>query len=249
MSLYKRYEEFKAAKDGRLVGDSEKIIKEFPKHAAKTIIFAFLFFVVIPFAIYFLSYIPIILSDKETLGYFWENQKSMLSYHSYLTATHPYGSPWWSWPLDLRPLYAYNPNRDFVPDGISQGISTFGNPLVWWLTIPAVAYLIYHSAKKGKNAEINTILTGFGAMYLPWALVSRQAFIYHFFPCVVFLVIGIAYALRELLKKYGKLKIPVASYLVLVFLLYIAYYPVLTGIKVPEIYAQMLSWLPTWVLG
>ena len=249
MSLYKRFTEFKAAKDGRLVGDSEKIIKEFPMKTAKTIGFAFLFFVVVPFAVYFLSYLPIILSDNETLSYFWENQKSMFGYHSNLTEAHPYGSPWWSWPLNLRPLYAYNPNRDFVPEGISQGITTFGNPLVWWLAIPAIVYLIYHSAKKGKNTEINTILTGFGAMYLPWILVSRQAFIYHFFPCVPFVALGIAYSLRELMKKYEKLKIPAISYLALVFLLYIAFYPVLTGIKIPDIYAEMLSWLPSWVLG
>ncbi len=249
MSLYKRFSEYRAAKDGRLVGDGEKIIKAFPRSLVKTLVFAFLFFVIVPFLVYFMSYLPIILSDNESLSYFWENQKTMLGYHSGLTETHPYGSAWWTWPLDIRPLYAYNPNRDFVPVGIAQGITTFGNPLIWWLTIPSLGYLIYVSAKKGKNAEINTILTGFGAMYLPWILVSRQAFIYHFFPCVPFVCIAITYTFRELLQKYKKLKIPIASYLALVFLLYIVFYPVLTGLKIPEIYAGMLSWLPTWVLG
>lgn len=49
---------------------------------------------------------------------------------------------------------------------------------------------------------MNTILVGFGALYLPWVLISRQAFIYHFFPCVIFVTLAIAYGLREILKRY-----------------------------------------------
>ncbi len=248
VSLYKRYKEFCAAKDERLVGDGEKIIKNFGKSTVKTLIFAFLFFVVVPFIIYFLSYLPIILSENADISYFWENQKSMLSYHSNLTETHPYGSPWWSWAIDLRPLYAYNPNWDFVPHGIAQGISSFGNPLVWWLTVPSMGYLIYLLRHK-PSQEISTVLTGFGAMYLPWILITRQAFIYHFFPCVPFVAIAISYCIRELLAKFPKAKIPIRVYLILVFVLFVAFYPVLTGLKIPESYARLLTWLPSWVLG
>ncbi|MBR4874510.1 MAG: phospholipid carrier-dependent glycosyltransferase, partial [Clostridia bacterium] len=134
-SLLVRYIEFKAAKDGRLVAESEKVEKCFYKNTLKTLNCAIVFFVVVPFIIYFLAYLPIILSDNADISYFWENQKSMLSYHSNLTETHPFGSPWWSWPLDLRPLYAYNPNWDFVSKEFAQGISSFGNPLVWWCCV------------------------------------------------------------------------------------------------------------------
>ncbi len=248
-TLIKRFSEFKAAKEGRLVGDADKIIKQFVPSLLKTLAAAVVFFVVVPFCIYFLSYLPIILSDAADLSYFWDNQETMLSYHSQLTETHPYGSPWWSWPLDMRPLYAYNPNWDFVPETQAQGISSFGNPLVWWLTVPSLGFLIYLTAKGKGNTETNTILVGFGALYLPWMLISRQAFIYHFFPCVIFVVLAIAYCLRELLKRYPQAKIPVRVYLAGVLVLFIAFYPVLTGMRIPVWYADALTWFPTWVLG
>lgn len=248
-TLAQRFFEYRAAKDGRLVGDSEKIINSFLPNTLKTLAAAFAFFVVIPLVIYFLSYLPIILSDSAELSYFWENQTSMLDYHSQLTETHPYGSSWWTWPLDIRPLYAYNPNADFVPEGFSQGISSFGNPLVWWLTIPSVGFLIYLWTKKRANAEIYTILAGFGALYLPWVLISRQAFIYHFFPCVVFVTLAAAYGMRELLRSYPKMRDFTGMYLAAVVVLYIVYYPVLTGLQIPTGYAEALTWLPTWVLG
>lgn len=246
---FKRFKEYKAAKEGRLVGDGEKIIKQFMPSLIKTLVAALVFFVIVPFVIYFLSYLPIILSDTADISYFWENQMDMLSYHSQLTEKHPYGSPWWTWPLDIRPLYAYNPNWDFVTENFAQGISSFGNPLVWWMTIPSVACLVYFAVKGKGNTEIFTVLTGFGAMYLPWVMISRQAFIYHFFPCVVFVVFAIALCFKEIEKKYPKAKHGILIYLICVFVLYVGFYPVLTGIKIPGWYAECLSWLPSWVLG
>lgn len=248
-SLFKRYSEYKAAKEGRLVGDSAYIIKQFFKNTIKTLAAACMFFLLVPAAIYVLSYLPIVLSDAADITYIWENQNTMFSYHTELTQTHVYGSPWWSWPLDLRPLYAYSPNWDFVSGEYAQGISSFGNPLIWWCTIPAIGYLLYRTAKGRANAETNLILMGFGAMYLPWILITRQAFIYHFFPCVIFVVLAITYAMKDLCARtmYGKRVLK--GYLVCVFLLYVAFYPVLTGIQIPFWYAEALSWLPGWVLG
>lgn len=248
-TLFKRFSEFKAAKEGRLVGDADKIIKQFVPNLVKTLAAAVVFFVIVPFVIYFLSYLPIILSDTADISYFWENQETMLSYHSQLTETHPYGSPWWSWPLDMRPLYAYNPNWDFVPETQAQGISSFGNPLVWWLTIPSLGFLVYMAVKGKRNAEIYTVLVGFGALYFPWMLISRQAFIYHFFPCVIFVALAISYGLRELLERHPEAKIPIRVYLACVLVLFIAFYPVLTGMRIPAWYADALTWFPGWVLG
>lgn len=249
VTLAKRFSEYRAAKDGRLVGDAQCILETFMPNTVKTLLAAVVFFVVIPLGIYFLSYLPIILSDSADLSYFWENQKSMLSYHSGLTETHPYGSSWWTWPLDMRPLYAYNPNGDFVSGRFAQGISSFGNPLVWWLTIPAMGYLLYRTAKGKGTAESFTILTGFFALYLPWVLITRQAFIYHFFPCVVFVALAASYCAKVLSKKYPWVRYAVRAYLPAVFILYALFYPVLTGIKIPVWYADVLTWLPTWVLG
>ena len=36
---------------------------------------------------------------------FLDLQKSMYDYHNNLRATHPASSPWWAWPLDLKPVW------------------------------------------------------------------------------------------------------------------------------------------------
>ncbi|MBQ4087527.1 MAG: phospholipid carrier-dependent glycosyltransferase, partial [Clostridia bacterium] len=68
-TLFRRFSEYRAAKDGRLVGDSEKVIRTFVPNTVKTLLAAVLFFVIIPLAIYFASYLPIILSDCADISY------------------------------------------------------------------------------------------------------------------------------------------------------------------------------------
>ncbi|WP_008311416.1 phospholipid carrier-dependent glycosyltransferase [Leptolyngbya sp. PCC 6406] len=59
--------------------------------------------------------------------------------HLGLTASHPYQSPWFSWPLLLRPM-AY-----FYEDlGDSRAIALYGtgNPVLWWLSTAALIMVL-----------------------------------------------------------------------------------------------------------
>lgn len=250
-SLVRRYLEYRAVcRSGSKDSEAAHILASFRPMAVQTVLFAALFFVVVPCVIYFVSYIPAMMTPATGLKFFFENQPSMYHYHSGLTADHPYGSAWWSWVLDLRPLYAYSPNRSFVPQGTSMGISSFGNPFVWWLTIPVIVGGIVQVVRKKGDRELALILVGFASMYLPWVLVPRVAFIYHFFPCVIFVVLGIVYFIKMFVQKDAKERKFVYLYLAAVFVLFCMFYPVLTGIAVPTAYVNTaLRWLPTWVLG
>ena len=258
VTLYKRYVEFKEAekvikKSGKLNREETEFMKSitenFKPYATKTVICGALFFVVIPFIIYFLSYIPAMNTESTGLSFFFKNQGNMFRYHSTLESTHPYMSSWWSWPLDYRPLYAYNPNRMFIPEGTSMGISSFGNPFVWWLTIPVLIAAICALVSRKGNTELKTMLAGFAAMYLPWVLVSRSSFIYHFFPCVIFVVLMIVYFAKQMYDKNPKIKKYIIAYAALVVILFVMFYPVLTGMPVPTDYVNVLKWLPSWVIG
>ncbi|MBE7035719.1 MAG: phospholipid carrier-dependent glycosyltransferase [Ruminococcaceae bacterium] len=226
-----------------------KRVENFPKMAWQTILAGFAFFVVVPGLIYYLSYVPLMLSENTGSSFFLSNQSSMYNYHSTLKATHYYSSAWWKWPLDLKPLYLYSPNRDFVPEGISMGITTFGNPLVWWMTIPMVVWGIYQICKKRTKVEPGILVSviGFFSLYAPWMLVSRASFIYHFFPCVIFVVILTVFFFREQKGKFWSYAGWV--YVAGVFVLFIAFYPVLTGMAVPTWYVNLLRWSSEWVLG
>ncbi len=250
-SLMRRYLEYRTAcHTTRKDEKTRHVIESFRPMATQTILFAALFFVVIPAAIYFLSYIPAMMTPVTGIRFFFENQPSMYHYHSGLTSDHPYGSAWWSWVLDMKPLYAYSPNRSFIPRGTSMGISSFGNPFIWWLTIPVIVGGIVQMVRKKGDWELAVILVGFASMYLPWVLVPRIAFIYHFFPCVIFVVLGIVYFMKKFAEQNPKEKKYIYIYLAAVFILFCMFYPVLTGIAVPTAYVDtLLKWLPTWVLG
>lgn len=250
-SLARRYLEYRRALRNPQTPMAERVICSFKPMAAKTILAGFGFFVLVPLVIYFLSYIPAMRSEATGLSFFFTNQSSMYRYHANLEAGHNYGSAWWQWPFDYKPLYAYSPNRDFIPEGTSMGITSFGNPAIWWMTIPAVAWSLWQLWKNRKQQDLGllTAVVGFFSLYVPWIFVTRTAFIYHFFPCVVFVVLMIVYYIRQLAEKRKGLPALAWAYLVFVFVLFILYYPVLTGMAIPTEYAMWLRWIPGWVLG
>lgn len=63
-----------------------------------------------------------------------EAQKTMFNYHSALKDSHPYSSRWYQWPIMYRPMWYYS---GVTANDLREGISAFGNPLVWWAGIPA----------------------------------------------------------------------------------------------------------------
>jgi dolichyl-phosphate-mannose--protein O-mannosyl transferase len=52
------------------------------------------------------------------------------------SATHPYASPWWSWPLMLRPVAFW---QAFPEQGPVATVWGGGNPVLWWGALTAMA--------------------------------------------------------------------------------------------------------------
>jgi len=92
----------------------------------------------------------------------WGLQKQMWWYHTNLNATHNYTSQWWTWPLNIRPVWFYvkyctNPDdrtdpicaRTFDSNGGVKTIGdiyTMGNPFIFWLIFPTFFVLGYYMA-------------------------------------------------------------------------------------------------------
>lgn len=208
----------------------------------RTLLWCVLFFVLIPAGIYFLSYIPYLQVPGMTVSDILNYQRQMYHYHSRLTATHPFTSPWWSWPLMIRPIWYYR-GVD-LPAGMASTIASFGNPAVWWPGIPAAFYGI-KAALKG-NRALMLVIVAIAAQYLPWILVPRIAFIYHFFPILPFVMLTLVYAWKVLLEQ-GWPKSCLYGYLVLAAVLFLMFYPAVSGLVVPEDYIRFLRWFDTWV--
>lgn len=251
-TLYLRYREYAYAlqrPEGNSNGISHAhIIGCFRNHSVKTLVFCVVFFVVVPFLIYLLSYLPF--SDGTDSGLFvrmWNNQKYMLRYHTGLTADHAYASAWYQWPVMLRPVFYYS---KIVNETIRQGISAFGNPLVWWAGIPAFFYVGALAVKK-HDENAGFLCTAYLANYLPWCLVTRCTFAYHYFPSVPFVACMIMYCFarppRDIKPKRKAALVIV--YGALAVLLFVMFYPVISGSPVSAEYvSRFLRWRDTWVL-
>lgn len=252
VTLYRRMKEYryalshpKGCTEGIL---HSHIIKNFIPYTKKTILFCIGFFVCIPAVIYLLSYLPF--NDNSANGLFkrmLNNQSLMLGYHSDLNATHPFSSHFYEWPIIARPIWYFS---GIVNDTVREGISAFGNPLVWWIGIPAFFYMIYLALRK-KDKYAAFLIIGYLAQYLPWFFVSRITFIYHYFPSVFFVVMMIVYSIMQWKKKLSNRSfiLLIVVYAVAVFTLFLLFYPVLSGQPVEASFVdKWLRWFDGWVL-
>ncbi len=200
----------------------------------KNLLLLLLTFSIIPL-IYILSYSPYFY-----LGGSWKNfmelQNQMWWYNTTLKATHTYQSSWWTWPIMLRPVWYF---VDYAGNTIAN-IYGMGNPILWWLGIPAIIYTFYSSLKT-RSWRLWIIITGFLIFWLPWARAPRIMFLYHYLPSIPFLCIALAYCLSKISNKYLTFGI-----LGLVFISFAYFYPHWVGIHLPKTLVNQYFWFPSW---
>jgi hypothetical protein len=159
--------------------------------------------VLVPVLIYVLSYAPwVALGNRWTAdlpaGHTGQTladlTRSMYDYHNNLRATHAASSPWWAWPLDLKPVWFYQ--RDFA-GGTTGTIYNTGNMVLFWLSIPAVAFAAAMAWKR-RSLALTLLVLAVASLWLPWARIDRATFQYHVFTAVPFAFLCLAYLLAEL---------------------------------------------------
>ncbi len=118
---------------------------------------------------------------------------AMYNYHNGLSSAHPASSPWWAWPLNLKPVWFY---QDSFAGDTGAAIYDAGTSAIWWLSIPAMAFIAYQAFKRRSNA-LALVFVGFLAQWISWARIDRAAFQYHYYTSLPFLVIALAYLVAE----------------------------------------------------
>ena len=104
----------------------------------------------------------------------------MYSYHSGLTEGHPYGSAWYTWPVIMRPIYYYSGGSADIGKNMGTSIVSMGNPLVWWTGLACIIPALFYTWKK-RDKGMLVAFVGYAVQFFPWILVTRVAFIYHYF--------------------------------------------------------------------
>ncbi|MEX1334070.1 MAG: phospholipid carrier-dependent glycosyltransferase [Candidatus Limnocylindrales bacterium] len=120
--------------------------------------------------------------------------ESMYQYHDNLRAEHAASSPWWAWPLDLKPVWFFQERYD---EGATGLIYDTGNLVIFWLGIAGMGFSAWMAWRR-RSLALTMVVVMWAAMWLPWARVDRAAFQYHVYASLPFMVTALAYFLAEL---------------------------------------------------
>lgn len=213
------------------------------EYRGKIIIGCFGYFIIVPILIYILSYIPDMRINPEvgTLKGFIQLQIRMFKYHSELEATHPFSSPWYLWPLGIKPLWYY----DGSAGNIVSSITLHSNPFIWWTGILAMLYSVYQMiVNRSKNAIF--IVIAILSAYVPYMGVPRIMFIYHYFPIVPIMILAIVMLLKDI-EDDSNLKVAI-GYTVIAVVVFAFFYPIYSGLEIPRWYAETMNWFEAWKL-
>jgi len=216
-------------------------------------------FLLMAILIYFLTFIPDMIVGRsivDVLGL----QGSMYIYHSTLSATHPFSSAWWSWPLILRPVWLY---VSYLPLDMKSTITLLGNPAVWWsgfisiiiVTAKAIPGRFWKKLPKLQILAKNQpsvdwialfIVVVFFFQWVPYVFISRITFIYHYYLNVPLLCLASAYLVSKCWpSKWGK--IATIALLAAVVILFALFYPIISGKPSSTTSIESLKWFESWV--
>ena len=192
------------------------------------------------------------LTLREKLDILIIQQRSMFSYHSGLTATHMCQSTWYEWPFAAKSVwFYYAADADWI-----SNISTFGNPAVWWTAAVGTIWLSLETLsgrmkkdRREKRIAMWILFAAVAANFLPWTLVPRCTFQYHYFPTLPFVILCTVLLLQHL-EENGELTSRAKwIWLAVAAVFFLLLLPACSGIPMPVNYARFLEYvLPGGVL-
>jgi dolichyl-phosphate-mannose-protein mannosyltransferase len=175
----------------------------------------------------------------------------MFTANQSIRTPHDYGSPAWSWPLMLRPVYYWV--HDFE-DGRVARIYLLGNPIVWWLStfgLIAALFLWHPSTKslvlgKPRPPEKKWILyAGYLMNLIPFFYVKRVMFLYHYLPALGFAVAIFAAWIFDALSRSQFARV-VTALIVTALIAFIFFAPLSYGLPFSDSQFRMRIWMPSW---
>jgi hypothetical protein len=146
-------------------------------------------FIGIPALVYTIAYLPYraTLDNPGSLAQVViDHTEALLSYHTGASTynNHPYSSRWWTWLLAIKPVFYYWDK----PADIR--IYATGNPLVWGLGLCGVIFTLIRGII-GRKDDYLVIAAAYFSQLVPWFFIGRDTFLYHYYPMVAFLILGV----------------------------------------------------------
>jgi dolichyl-phosphate-mannose-protein mannosyltransferase len=225
---------------------------------ARELALGLLAFVLLPAAVYLLSYLPWMEQAHPHGLAAWggrvrdvvTTQRAIWRYHADLTATHAYFSRWWTWPWLYRPTWYFW----WSGSGVVRGIVALGNPAIWWAAVPAAAWAAV-TGVRWRDPRRLFAGAGFFLLYLPWGLSPRTLnFSHYLFEAIPYACLALGIFLdrvwdgRHPLLPRGYVAVAIALFVL--FLPFLTAMPVpvrLWGYRFPLLGGGLWTWFPSWV--
>lgn len=202
----------------------------------------------------FWSWVPLALQSL------WRSHVTMYGSAAGITSGHGYASPAWQWPFLVRPtamFYSGSAEGESgcgAANGCVENIYSMPNPLLWYAGVAAVGYLAYRFAV-ARHWRHAVVLTGIGVSYVPWLFYPERT-IFQFYTVLMlpFLLLALTFALRDIAgPHHADPQRRLAGQRVVIVVLAVAlalsafWYPIVTGMQVPQEFYRLHNWLPGWV--
>ena len=119
-----------------------------------------------------------------------------------------------------------------------------GNPAVWWFGLAALIFVVARMCwlRRAPKRYLMVVIA-FASQFLPWVIVPRSTFIYHYFASVPFIIIASVLLLDWIRSRNDTAFLATTSVLIAAAaVLFILFYPLESGLPVPRSYAMHLRW-------
>ena len=194
---------------------------------------------VVSIATYFATFLPAFLYHEQpmTIARLIPFQREMWGYQTQVLPEHTYQSAWWTWPLDLRPIwYLYEP-----VDGAVRGVLLIGNPVVMWGGLVAVGACIWSYARR-RDAMAGAAAGLWTGSLLIWAIIPKSlGFFYYYYLSSIWLCVVLATAFARDRRHWDECCVALAAGV------FVHFYPVLSAAALPAADAfKRWMWLASW---
>jgi dolichyl-phosphate-mannose-protein mannosyltransferase len=185
----------------------------------------------------------------------WEAWQTVWGWHieaaKKITAAipNPWGSPWWSWPIMVRPIrFYFRANAE----GQLQVISSIGNPVLWYSSTLAVVAGLFEvvrrlvARKPIVDDPLVPILLGYVFLLLPWVPGTRIPYIYNYLPSYAFALMALVYWLCRLWKRGSWGPWVVVAFTACAVASAIFFIPLTTSLPMSWEFLRQHVWLDSW---
>lgn len=148
----------------------------------------------------------------------WDFHARIWRFHDELEVKHSYRAHAYTWPVMARPIVYYwescsearasgipkteddgkvvEPEPCVVERTEAAEILAVGNPALWYPFIAAAGLLVVGMTRRDRRAWFIAVF--WAAQYLPWLFQTRPLFFFYAVPNVIFLALGLGYAVTLL---------------------------------------------------